>query len=241
LRAGSLRVICVPAGVEFCAFIDFLSVPLDCGAAPRGGQVAVACSGVSMSRKPRACCASAGFTLIEVLIASALLVAMAIGVAQLLGLGVAAGRAARFHTSTAILAAGKLEQLRSLHWSFEPGAGGSILPRSDVSANLSVDPPIDGGPGLAPSPPGTLSANVPPYVDYLDAQGRWVGNGASLPPEAVFIRRWATVPLPQDPSRTLILSVLVTTVRQELSRGGPWTARSGDETLLVVLNTRKGT
>jgi prepilin-type N-terminal cleavage/methylation domain-containing protein len=181
-----------------------------------------------------------GFTLIEVLIATALLVAMAIGVAQLLGLGVAAGRASRFQTSTAILAAARLEQLRSLHWSYEPGPGPTVTPRSDLSANSSLDPPSDGGPGLAPSPPGTLSANLPPYVDYLDFQGRWVGNGSSPPPQAVFIRRWSIVPLPQDPSRTLILSVLATTVAQDRARTGPWTARSGDETLLVLLNTRKG-
>ena len=193
-----------------------------------------------MSGKPGAGRASAGFTLIEVLIATALLVAMAVGVAQLLGIGVAAGRAARFHTSTAILAAGKLEQLRSLPWSFDPGLAASMIPRSDFSANLSIDPPADGGPGLAPSPPGTLTANVPPFVDYLDAQGTWAGNGSSPPPEALFIRRWSIVPLPRDPSRTLILSVLVTTVAQDLARGGPWTVRSGDETLLVVLNTRKG-
>ena len=181
-----------------------------------------------------------GFTLIEVLIATALLVAMAAGVAQLLGLAVAAGRTSRFQTSTAILAAARLEQLRSLHWSYEPGPGSTVTPRSDRSANASVDPPSDGGPGLAPSPPGTLSANVPPYVDYLDLQGRWVGNGSSPPPQAVFIRRWSIAPLPQDPSRTLILSVLVTTVAQDVARVGPWTVRSGDETLLVLLNTRKG-
>lgn len=181
-----------------------------------------------------------GFTLIEVLIATALLVVMAIGVAHLLAIGSASGRASRFGTASALLAAARLEQLRSLHWSYEPGPGATVIPRSDLSANLSVDPPPDGGPGLAPSPPGTLAANVPPYVDYLDFQGRWVGNGPSPPPEAVFIRRWSVTPLPEDPSRTLILSVLVTTVAQDRARGGPWLARSGDESLLVLLNTRKG-
>lgn len=193
-----------------------------------------------MSQRREASSVQRGFTLIEVLIATALLVAMAIGVAQLLGLGVAAGRASRFQTSTALLAAAKLEQLRSLHWSYEPGPGTAVIPRSDLSANASVDPTSDGGPGLAPSPSGSLSANTPPYVDYLDLQGRWVGNGSSPPPEAVFIRRWSIAPLPRDPSRTVILSVLVTTVAQDHARTGPWVARSGEETLLVLLNTRKG-
>lgn len=182
----------------------------------------------------------AGFTLIEVLIATALLVSMAIGVAQLMAIGVAAGRDSRFATATAILAAARLEQLRSLHWSYEPGPGGAVIPRSDLSANSSVDPPADGGPGLAPSPPGTLAGNVPPYVDYLDAFGRWIGNGPSPPPGATFVRRWSIAPLPQDPARTLILTVLVTTVAQDQARNGPWAARWGDETLLVLLTTRKG-
>ena len=181
-----------------------------------------------------------GFTLIEVLIATALLVAMCIGVAQLLAIGSVSGRASRFGTATALLAAARVEQIRSLHWTYEPGAGAAVIPRSDLSANLSVEVPTDGGPGLAPSPAGTLAANVPPYVDYLDFQGRWVGNGVSPPPEAVYIRRWAVTPLPADPSRTLIVSVLVTTVAEDRARGGPWGARAGAETLLVVLNTRKG-
>lgn len=183
---------------------------------------------------------SAGFTLIEVLIAIALLVAMAIGVARLMAIGVAAGRSSRFQTAAAILASARLEQLRSLHWSYEPGTGDTVTPRSDLSADSSVDPPGDGGPGLEPSPPGTLTANVPPYVDYLDFDGRWIGNGASPPPAATFVRRWSIVPLPEDPSRTLILSVLVTTVAQDRSRPGPWTERSGDDALLVLLVTRKG-
>lgn len=175
------------------------------------------------------------------LIATAILVALAIGVAQLMAIAVAAGRASRLQTATAILAAARLEQLRSLPLSYEPGSGEAIVPRTDLSTDASVDPPADGGPGLAPSPPGTLSANVPPYVDYLDFDGRWVGNGSSPPPGAVFIRRWSIVPLPDDPAHSLILSVLVTTVAQDHARGGPWTERVEDDTLLVALTTRKGT
>jgi hypothetical protein len=56
----------------------------------------------------------------------------------------------------------------------------------------------------------------------------------------MFIRRWSVVPLPEDPARIIVLSVLVTTVAQDLTRQGPWTQPSGQETLLVTLNTRKG-
>jgi prepilin-type N-terminal cleavage/methylation domain-containing protein len=180
-----------------------------------------------------------GFTLIEVLIATALMAAVAIGVAQLLGVAVASGHDARVQTSTTMLAAGKLEQLRSLVWAYEPLAAGALF-RSDFATDLSAEPVSSSGPGLMPSPPGTLSANVPPFVDYLGLQGQWVGNGSSPPPAAMFIRRWSIVPLPEAPDRTLVLSVLVTTVARELAREAPWTQPSGPEALLVTLNTRKG-
>jgi hypothetical protein len=176
-----------------------------------------------------------------VLVAMLLLVAIAVGVAQLIGIAARAGRAAREQTSATILAAAKIEQLRSLAWAYDPGPGAPPMPRTDLSANLSVDPPGDGGPGLAASPPGTLSHSVPPYVDYLDDQGAWVGNGSTPPTGAVFIRRWAVRSLPADPSRTLVLSALVTTVAQDRARSGPWAARSGTEALLVMVVTRKGT
>lgn len=181
-----------------------------------------------------------GFTLIEVLIATTLLVSIAIGVGQLMMIGVRAGWAARAQTAAAVLAAAKIEQLRSLPWTYEP-IPGVIVPRTDYAANLNVDPPSDGGPGLAPSPPGTLAANRPPYVDYLDAEGRWVGNGPSPPPGAVFVRRWAIAPLQADPFRTVVFSVLVTTVAHDESRAGPWTAPGPNEALLVLLRTRSGT
>lgn len=180
-----------------------------------------------------------GFTLIEILITTALMASMAIGVAQLMGMGAASGHAARVQTSTTILAAAKLEELRSLVWAYEPLVGAAV-PRSDLSTNLSVEPVSASGPGLAPSPPGTLAANVPPYVDYLDPRAKWVGNGSSPPADAMFIRRWSIVPVAEDPVRTIVLSVLVTTVAQDLARQGPWTQPSGQETLLVTLNTRKG-
>jgi prepilin-type N-terminal cleavage/methylation domain-containing protein len=183
---------------------------------------------------------SAGFTLIEVLIASLLAAGLAAGVAHLIAIGINANRAAREQTLTTILAASKLEQLRSLSWTYEPGRDAPALPRSDESSDVSVEPASAGGPGLAASPPGTLESNVRAYVDYLDERGRWVGNGAAPPSRAVFIRRWSVRPLPNGPSSTLILSVLVTTVAQDRSRAAAWTARSGTESLLVTLITRKG-
>ena len=183
---------------------------------------------------------SAGFTLIEVLIASMLAAGIATGVAHLIALGISANRAAREQTFTTILAAAKLEQLRSLSWTYEPGRDEPPPPRSDTSADLSVEPAGAGGPGLSPSPPGTLQSNVGAYVDYLDDRGRWVGNGGVPPPGAAFVRRWSVRPLPHDPASSLILSVLVAPIAQDRGRTAPWSARSGTESLLVTFVTRKG-
>ena len=184
----------------------------------------------------------AGFTLVEVLVATMLLVVVAAGVAHLFGVGIASGRSARAQTMATILASAKLEQLRSLTWAYEPVPGGPPLARSDATTNLSVDPPSDDGPGLGASPPGTLESNLPPYVDFLDAGGRWVGTGSDPPRNAAFIRRWSVRPLPDAPDRTLVLQVLVTTTAAE-RRGGPIATRrkTGEETVLVTVKTRKGT
>jgi hypothetical protein len=150
-----------------------------------------------------------------------------------------AGAAARDQTSTTMLAAAKLEQLRSLTWAYDPSAA-SPIPRSDTTANVSVEPPDDSGTGLLASPSGTLTSSMPPFVDYLDVQGRWLGNGTTPPSSAAFIRRWSVEPLPEDPQRALILTVRVTTVAAEAQRGRtPWRGRSGQEALIAGLKTRK--
>jgi prepilin-type N-terminal cleavage/methylation domain-containing protein len=189
--------------------------------------------------RERAFATSAGFTLIEVVVAIALMITVSIGVAQLFAMATLSGAAAREQTSSAILAAAKLEQLRSLTWAYDAQAT-TPVPRSDSTANLSLDQPNDTGSGLMPSPSGTLTANVPPFVDYLDYQGRWLGHDTTPPPNTMFIRRWAVQPLPLAPSRTLILTVRVTTLAAEVRRGSvPWRVRTGRETVLVGLKTRK--
>jgi hypothetical protein len=183
---------------------------------------------------------ASGFTLVDVLIATALLVTVAVGVAELAALGTRSMRASRDHTSAVILASAKMEQLRALAWTFDPLLPG--LPpaeRSDLTTNLSRPDHPDDGPGLSSSPAGVLATSTPPYVDYLDGEGRWVGNGTDPPRNAVFIRRWSVQPLPSDPDRTLILSVLVTTTSLGHARAGPWQRRSDAEAFLVSARTRR--
>jgi hypothetical protein len=160
-----------------------------------------------------------GFALLEVMVASALLIAIAAGVTHVVAAAVRVSHEARVRTMTSTLAAQKLEQLRSLPFAhMSIGDPPVSMPSSDVSTDLSTEPPGDSGPGLQPSPPETLTTNVPFYVDYLGASGEWVGRGASVPAGTVYTRRWAVRPLAADPDNVLVLQVLVTTGQGDASR-----------------------
>jgi len=180
-----------------------------------------------------------GFSLIEVLVAILLMGVMALGVAQLFAVSIRASSGARYQTSTTVLAAQKMEQLRALTWGFDEDAQG--LPVSDTTSNLANDPITGNGNGLNPSPVNSLDVNTPGYVDYLDARGQWVGTGGAPPAGSVFIRRWNIRPLPTNPNNTLVLQVLVTTVLRESQQppaGGPRT-RQTDDALIATVKTRK--
>lgn len=132
----------------------------------------------------------------------------------------------------------KLEQLRALRWALAADSG---LPDADESTDSSTEPATSSGGGLSPSPAGTLAANIPGYVDYLDARGGWVGTGATPPGGAVFIRRWSIGRLPADPEDTLVLQVLVTTIRRagQADHGPGERSRLADEALVATVRTRK--
>lgn len=170
-----------------------------------------------------------------------ILMAVALGVAQLFGAATKANLNARGQTSTATLAAEKMEQLHGLTWGFDTSGLG--LPLSDTTTDLSVDPPTNTGGGLNPSPGGTLKYSTPGYVDYLNQFGTWVGTGSTPPPTAYYIRRWSIEPLPTNPNNTLVLQVLVTSVVTENSRqagasgGERW--RMNDDAWVVSVRTRK--
>lgn len=180
-----------------------------------------------------------GVSLVEVLIAVAILTTIALGVAQLIAMATAATSRARLHAMAVILAAAKMDELRSLAWTFEPtGPGVPALPRSDRDTDLSRPGYPPGGRGLQPSPAGTLATNTPQYVDFLDMHGRWVGNDTPAPATAVFVRRWSVTPLSEDPDRTLVLHVLVAATAEDRARVGTWRRRSGTEALLASARTR---
>ncbi|MFL6280510.1 MAG: hypothetical protein ACJ731_10395 [Vicinamibacterales bacterium] len=153
-----------------------------------------------------------GFALLEVVIASAIATTIAGGSCVLLAMAFEASRHARTTTVATILAARKMEQLRSLRWTHVSTAAPVLsMSSSDVTTDLSNDPATDDGPGLLRSPPGTLTSNVDGYVDYVDGIGRWAGRGPAVTAAAVYIRRWAVQPGATDPDNLLVFEVVVGT------------------------------
>lgn len=144
-----------------------------------------------------------GFTLVEVLVAVALLSGATLGGVHLMAFATRGMHVARMQGTAAVAASSRLDQLRTLQFEFD--LAGQRL--TDVGTDLTVDPPSPGGSGLTTSGAGSLDVNVSGFVDYLDEAGRWVGTGLAPPPRAVFVRRWA-VESPGGPD-LLVLQVLV--------------------------------
>lgn len=149
---------------------------------------------------------SAGFSLMEVVIASGLIIVLAAGVGRLTAASVDAVRASGDQTMALLLATRKMEQLRSLTWGYDPT---DASPQSDLATDLSRDPPGGGGVGLRAAPADSLERSAPGYADYLDADGAWVGAGATPPAGASFVRRWSVRPSPLAPDDLLALDVMV--------------------------------
>lgn len=169
----------------------------------------------------------------------ALLTTVSLGVAQVFAMSTRVNYVARGQTSTTAMAEQKLEQLRALTWGFD--LQGQGLPLTDTTTNLAVSPSTADGFGLNPSPSDALEQNTPGYVDFLDANGTWVGTGTAPPGTAMYIRRWSITPLPTNPNNTLVLQVLVTPIAMEATRVATAYTRTRmlTDALLVSVKTRK--
>ena len=131
-----------------------------------------------------------GFSLLEVLFATTILTVAVLSIAQVIAVATRANAAARTSALAVMLAAQKLEQLRTLTWSFD--AAGA--PVSDMTTGGALDRDVDG------------------YCDWLDASGRTVPRESA----AAFVRRWSVAPLPANPD-TLVLQVLVSSATGRLA------------------------
>jgi len=151
--------------------------------------------------------AQTGFSLVETLVASAILAVGLVSLAELFAIAIKANTAARNGSVTMILAVQKIEQLRSLTWGYDTAGS----PISDRTTDTTVSPERStGGTGLSPSPSDTLRQNTGGYIDYLDASGNLLGGGTVPPVGTSYLRRWSIEPVPTDPNDALLLQVLVT-------------------------------
>jgi len=177
-----------------------------------------------------------GSTLVEVLIATLVLLTGVLAMAQMFVLSTKNNVTSRSDTLSTVLAEQKLEQLRSLAYGFDMAG----LPVSDISTDTSVSPPAaDGGTGLQPSPASALQENTVGFVDHVDRNGAVVGNAVGAPGNAWYTRRWSVEPLPTNPNNTLILQVLVTPVRDRGAADQSNVARLQGEARVMTIKTRK--
>jgi type II secretory pathway pseudopilin PulG len=109
-----------------------------------------------------------GFTLLETLVATGILVTAMAGVAQLFILGTHLTRQAGASGHALVAAQDKLESLRGLAFTYDSGGAAVTTP------------------ALQPSPSTTLAGDTEPYVDWLDLDGAAQDTADG----AVLVRRW---------------------------------------------------
>lgn len=190
----------------------------------------------NFSHKSDARRSEAGFSIIEVIVATGLLASALVALAQLFAIATTTNAQARSSTLTMMLAEQKIEQLRALQYTFDRAG----LPVQDIATDLAVYPPAaTGGKGLSPHTDNTLQANTNGYVDYLDHWGRTLGGGTVVPDGTAFIRRWSVEPLPTNPNNVVILQVLVTRQRDRGTGNSGSVARGAQEARLMTIKSRK--
>lgn len=186
-----------------------------------------------------------GFTLIEVVIAMALLVALSIGAAMLLTLTLGTLDRSRQHAMALVLARAKLELLVSLTWSVRD-VDGVLLLLTDESTDTSRSPPVSTGRGTLPSPADSLTASREGYVDYLDGQGQWVAadvsaGAAAVPAAACYVRRWAVERTGTGAAELLIVQVMVTTAASARTGAAAFGRSDRDAVWISGARLRRGT
>jgi type II secretory pathway pseudopilin PulG len=132
-----------------------------------------------------------GFTLVEAMVALALLVTVAVSVSTALVASRAMAVHAREQSIGRVAAQARLATLTSLAFHTIADVDGSAVAVTDTTTDVTVDPPGPGGTGLAESPSDALWRDTSGYVDYLDTMGRELGSRAGARERAAYVRRWA--------------------------------------------------
>jgi type II secretory pathway pseudopilin PulG len=161
-----------------------------------------------------------GSTLVEALVATLILTTGLLAMAELVRVATVTNTVARNNTLAGILAEQKIEQLRSLAWEFDANG----IPLSDAGLQASS---------------ASLQQNTPGFVDHLDGGGQIVGRVAQPPASAVYTRRWAIEPMPTSTGPTVLIQVLVTSVRNRGRADQGSVSRLPGEARLMTLKARK--
>ena len=182
---------------------------------------------------------NAGFSLVETMVAVTLMAGAIATLAQLFALSTRTNVSSHYTTYAAVLAEQKLEELRGLSWGFDTQG----LPVSDTATDTTVSPEKpSGGTGLKPSPTAALQQDTAGYVDYVDAFGTKVQQGAGgnqTSSSVVYTRRWSITPLPTNPNNTLVIQVLVTRNKNRGQANQGNVARMPEEARMIAVRTRK--
>ena len=128
-----------------------------------------------------------GFTLIETVVATGLLITALAGLAQLFMLSAQLTRQASASGVALAAAQEKIESLRGLAFSYD-----------DTGAPITA-------PDLSPSPASSLDANVDSHVEWLDAAGQPRATAIA----AAFVRRWRVSPAGDSPPESIAIEVCV--------------------------------
>jgi type II secretory pathway pseudopilin PulG len=88
--------------------------------------------------------------------------------------------------------------------------------------------------GTVPAAAGSLAVDVPGHVDWLDIDGQ-----PATGPSAVFVRRWATLPVSGTPDVGMIQVLVSTISRDRVAGGGLPRTRQANEALLVTFIGRR--
>jgi prepilin-type N-terminal cleavage/methylation domain-containing protein len=146
-----------------------------------------------------------GFSLLEVMVALGLFAGAVVTLAGLVGVATSVNLASRERSQATALAWQKMEQILGLAW----GTDSDGTERVDLATDLTAWPETAGGTGLSASGDQALTVNTSGFVDYLDADGVWVGTGTSAPPGTAYVRRWSICPSADHPGEALIVRVIV--------------------------------
>ena len=155
---------------------------------------------------------SSGFTLLETVVATGILVTALAGLAQLFILSSRLTAHAGLRSAAAFAAQSKMESLLS----------------NALTYNADGDPVTD--PALEPSPPDALSEDVEGYFENLDGDGEVVAADDAA--AAVYVRRWSVTLLDDLIPEALAIDVCV-------FRAPAGSAASSAESCLSTIRARQ--